>query len=99
MEFLVEFNIQIPDAVPVAQVEEREIAEASAARALAHQGHLMGVWKRSVSGADGSVIGLYRAGSEVELDGLLAGLPLYEWMRIKVTRLEPHPNDPARTQA
>jgi muconolactone delta-isomerase len=40
---------------------------------------------------------LYRAESEGELDGLLRALPLYEWMRITVTPLEPHPNDPAAT--
>jgi hypothetical protein len=41
------------------------------------------------------VVGLYRAESEAELDGLLAALPLYEWMTIIVTGLEPHTHDPA----
>ena len=40
------------------------------------------------------MLGLYRAESEAELDGLLAHLPLAEWMTVTVTRLEPHPNDP-----
>jgi hypothetical protein len=43
-------------------------------------------------------IGLYRAQSEHELDGLLRALPLYDWMRVTVTPLEPHPNDPAARQ-
>ena len=32
------------------------------------------------------------------MDGLLRALPLYEWMRVTVTPLEPHPNDPAAQQ-
>ena len=42
------------------------------------------------------MLGLYRAESEAELDGLLRALPLYEWMTVTVTGLERHPNDPAR---
>ena len=41
------------------------------------------------------LVGLYRADSEAELDGLLAALPLSPWMRTTVTPLAPHPNDPA----
>jgi len=44
------------------------------------------------------VLGLYRAESETELDGLLSALPLYEWMTVTVTGLERHPNDPAAAQ-
>jgi muconolactone D-isomerase len=40
-------------------------------------------------------IGLYRADSEAELDGLLAALPLANWLHVTVTPLEAHPNDPA----
>ena len=36
-------------------------------------------------------IGLYRAESEADLDGLLRELPLYEWMRVTVTPLSPIP--------
>jgi muconolactone delta-isomerase len=41
-----------------------------------------------------TALGLYRADSEAQLAGLLAALPLYDWMNITVTPLEPHPNDP-----
>ena len=40
-------------------------------------------------------LGLYRTDSEAELDGLLAALPLADWLRVTVTPLEAHPNDPA----
>jgi len=35
-----------------------------------------------------------RADSKAQLAGLLDALPLYDWMKITVTPLEPHPNDP-----
>jgi Protein of unknown function (DUF3237)/Muconolactone delta-isomerase len=52
-------------------------------------------WKRPVAPAETKVVGLYRADSATQLDGLLGALPLYEWMHVTVTSLEPHPNDPA----
>lgn len=36
-------------------------------------------------------LGLYRADSEAQLAGLLGALPLYDWMNITVTSLEPIP--------
>jgi muconolactone delta-isomerase len=96
MEFLVEFQINVPDGTPDAEVKDRQRAEASAAAKLADQGHLVRVWKRPVAVGDATVVGLYRADSQAHLDGLLGALPLSEWMHITVTPLQPHPNDPAR---
>ena len=93
MEFLVEFDLTVPDGTPEAERKDRERAEASAARTLAEEGHLVRVWRRQ-----GKVLGLYRAGSRSELDGLLGALPLYDWMQVAVTPLETHPNDPAGAQ-
>jgi muconolactone D-isomerase len=74
MEFLVEFEVNVPDGTPE---------------------HLVRLWKRPVRPGETEIVGLYRADSETELDGLLGALPLYDWMRVTVTPLEPHPNDPA----
>jgi hypothetical protein len=63
------------------------------------EGHLLRVWKRPVAPGQTKVLGLYRADSETQLDGLLAALPLFEWMHITVTTLEAHPNDPAAARA
>jgi hypothetical protein len=52
------------------------------------------VWKRSGASAEVTALGLYRAASRAELNGLLRGLPLADWMDMIVTPLEPHPNDP-----
>jgi muconolactone delta-isomerase len=95
MEFLVEFEMNIPDGTPESEIEEREQAEASAAAKLVDQGHLLRLWKRPGASGENVVLGLYRADSEAQLDGLLGALPLREWMRISVTPLSPHPNDPA----
>jgi muconolactone D-isomerase len=95
MEFLVEFEVKIPDETPDSKVQHRERAEATAAAELVDEGHLVRVWKWRVATSESTIIGLYRADSEAQLDGLLAALPLYEWMGITVTPLEPHPNDPA----
>jgi muconolactone delta-isomerase len=95
MDFLVEFEINIPQGTPETEVAAREDAESAAAAELVDQGHLVRLWQRSVAPGETRPIGLYRAQSEHELDSLLRALPLYDWMRVTVTPLEPHPNDPA----
>jgi len=98
MDFLVEFDINIPEGTPEREVSAREDAEAAAAARLVDQGHLARLWKRQVAPGESRPIGLYRAQSEHELDDLMRALPLYEWMHVTITPLEPHPNDPAAQQ-
>jgi muconolactone delta-isomerase len=92
MEFLVEFAVEVPEGTAPAEVDERKRAEAVAAAELVGAGHLVRVWLRP---EDGKIVGLYRARSRDELDGLLRGLPLFEWMEIVVIPFDAHPNDPA----
>jgi muconolactone delta-isomerase len=99
MEFLVEFEVNVPEGTPQREVEVRESAEAEAAARLVDEGHLMRVWKRPVAPGETRILGLYRADSEAQLQGLLGALPLYEWMQVTVTALEPHPNDPAAARS
>jgi muconolactone D-isomerase len=99
MEFLVEFEVGVPAGTSETEVKDRERAEVVAATKLADDGHLLRVWKRPLSTGETNVVGLYRAESETELDGLLSALPLYEWMTVTVTGLERHPNDPAAAYA
>ena len=95
MEFLVEFNVDVPDGAPASEVEARTTAEASAAAMLVDQGHLVRLWKPPAAPGETKALGLYRADSEAQLAALLSALPLADWMQITVTSLEPHPNDPA----
>jgi muconolactone D-isomerase len=99
MEFLVQFEFDVPDGVAASEVDDRERAEAAAADTLADEGHLVRLWQASVGAGRTTTLGLYRAGSKAELDRLLGSLPLYEWMRISITPLAQHPNDPARIRA
>jgi muconolactone D-isomerase len=96
VEFLVQFELDIPDGVAESDVEDRVRAEAAAAETLADEGHLVRLWQTSVGTGRTTVVGLYRVASRAELDGLLGALPLREWMRIHITPLVQHPNDPAR---
>ncbi len=95
MEFLVEFELEVPPGTPHAEVEQRQRAESAAAAKLAEDGHLVRLWRRPLVGDGTTAIGLYRADSEAELDDLLGALPLAGWLRVTVTPLEAHANDPA----
>jgi muconolactone delta-isomerase len=95
MEFLVEFEVEVPAGTPDAEVEQRQRAESAAAAELAEDGHLVRLWRLAHGGDGATSIGLYRAESEADLDDLLAGLPLGDWLRVIVTPLSAHPNDPA----
>jgi len=95
VEFLVEFDVDVPEATARSEVEERESNEAAAAAKLAREGHLLRLWKPPAAPGETKALGVYRADSRTELDALLGALPLADWMRVTVTPLEPHPNDPA----
>ena len=99
MEFLVRFELDIPDGAAESEVEDRARAEAAAAKTLADEGHLVRLWQASDGTGATMVLGLYRAVGKAELDGLLRGLPLYEWMDTSITPLVEHPNDPAGIRA
>jgi muconolactone D-isomerase len=94
MEFLVEFDVNVPDGAPASEVEARERAEASAAARLVDEGHLLRLWKPPAAPGETKALGLYRADSKAQLASLFGALPLADWMNITVTPLEPHPNDP-----
>jgi muconolactone D-isomerase len=91
VEFLVEFTTNIPDGTPEAEIKSRYSAEAAASAELAREGNLVRLWRPPLAAGERRAIGLYRAESREQLDGLLGGLPLHEWMEAVVTPLEPLP--------
>jgi muconolactone D-isomerase len=98
MEFLVKFELDIPNNVPDSEIKERERAESVEADALADQGRLVRLWKAYSGNGPTTILGLYRADSEAELNEILGVLPLYEWMRTSITPLDQHPNDPGEAE-
>ncbi len=99
MEFLVEFNVRVPDGTSESELKARVNAEAQATADLARHGNLVRVWTPPVAPGERKAVGLYRAESKEELDGMLRALPLSNWMRTVVTPLETHPNDPTKKGA
>jgi muconolactone delta-isomerase len=95
VEFLVEFEVNIPYGTPASEVQDREDGEVVAAGKLIDAGNLVRVWRVSGESNKAKVLGLYSADNESQLDDLLRTLPLYEWMHVTITLLERHPNDPA----
>ena len=98
MDFLVDFDIRVPEGALGDEVAQREQAEAAAAAKLADEGHVLRIWKRPAATGGSTVLGLYRANDASELEGLLRNLPMYQWMKIEITPLERHPNDPVAAQ-
>ena len=94
MEFLVEFELEVPEGTPESEIEQRTRAESVATARLADEGHLHRIWRRAAVANDGLVLGLYSAESENALGELLRALPLADWLQITVIPLAPHPNDP-----
>ena len=62
MEFLVEFELEVPPDTLAAEVEQRQYAESVAAATLAEEGHLARLWRRPLLGDGTTAIGLYRRG-------------------------------------
>jgi muconolactone delta-isomerase len=96
MEFLVEFDVTIPDGTPEAERDERLDAEAAAAAELYRMGTLVRLWRPPAAAGESKAVGLYRADSKARLDAILEALPLQGWMQVTVTPLDEHPNDPTR---
>jgi muconolactone delta-isomerase len=97
VEFLVEFHLDVPEETPESEVEQGLTAEAAASEELAGVGHLVRLWRPPVAPGERKTVGLYRADDQSQLDVLLGALPFSDRMRITVTPLEPHPDDPTGT--
>jgi muconolactone delta-isomerase len=96
MEYLIDFTIDVPGDTPAAEVKERAAREGVRVAELAEQGHALRVWKPPPRReGEWRALGLYSAAGDDELQAILASLPLWPWMSVEVTPLEPHPNDPA----
>lgn len=94
MEFLTDMVTTVPEGTSPAKVDELRAAEAVRAAELTKAGHLVRLWHPPLGPGEWRSIGLYRAANEAELRKVLASLPLHIWMKVTITPLTSHPNDP-----
>jgi muconolactone D-isomerase len=94
MEYLADLVTTVPEGTSPAKVDELRSAEAVRAADLAKAGHLVRLWRPPLGPGEWRSIGLFRAADEAELREVLASLPLHIWMKVAITLLNPHPNDP-----
>ena len=94
MEYLADLVTTVPEGTSPAKVDELRAAEAVRGADLAKAGHLVRLWRPPLGPGEWRSIGLFRAADEAELHKILASLPLHIWMKVTITPLTPHPNDP-----
>ncbi|MGG6460552.1 MAG: muconolactone Delta-isomerase family protein [Candidatus Eiseniibacteriota bacterium] len=94
MEFLTDMVTKVPEGTSTEKVDELRAAEAVRAAELAKKGHLVRLWRPPLGPGEWRSIGLFRAANERELREILDSLPLHIWMKVTISPLSPHPNDP-----
>jgi len=94
MEYLTDMVTTVPEGTSPVKVDELRAAEAVRAAELAKAGHLVRLWRPPLGPGEWRSIRLFRAADEAELREVLASLPLHIWMKVTITPLNPHPNDP-----
>jgi muconolactone delta-isomerase len=94
MEYLVTMTTHVPDGTTDEVVQDTRAREAARSRELAAQGHLLRLWRPPLGPGEWRTLGLFAAADEVELEGILASMPLRVWRTDQVVTLSAHPNDP-----
>jgi muconolactone delta-isomerase len=97
MEYLVTMTTRVPDGTAEETVDEIRSREADRARELAGQGHLLRLWRPPLQPGEWRSVGLFAAADEVELEDVLASMPLRVWRSDQVLPLSAHPNDPPQS--
>jgi muconolactone D-isomerase len=87
-EFLVEIEIALPPSTPEEERAALYAAEAVRGLELRDAGSIVRIWR--VPGRRANV-GVWRAADATELHELLASLPLFPWMDVRVSALAEHP--------
>jgi muconolactone delta-isomerase len=94
MEYLADLVTTVPEGTSPSKIDELRAAEAVRAADLAKAGNLVRLWRPPLGPGEWRSIGLFRTADETELHKILASLPLHIWMKVTITPLTPHPNDP-----
>ena len=93
MEYLADLVTTVPEGTSPAKVDELRATEAVRAADLAKAGHLVRLWRPPLGPGEWRSIGLFRRRRDRASQNL-ASLPLHIWMKVTITPLNPHPNDP-----
>jgi muconolactone delta-isomerase len=96
MQYLVSMTTHVPDGTPDEAVADVRAREAAHSGELAAQGHLLRLWRPPLGPGEWRSLGLFAAEDAVQLEQVLASMPLRVWRTDEVTPLAPHPNDPDR---
>ncbi len=99
MEYFVTMTTHVPDGTSEGVVQDIRTREGARSGQLATQGHLLRLWRPPLQPGEWRTLGLFAADDGVELEEVLASMPLRVWRTDEVTPLSPHPNDPARPTA
>src|SRR5664279_2981205 len=94
MEYLVTMTTLVPDGTTDQTVDEIRSREAARSRELATQGHLLRLWRPPLGPGEWRTLGLFSAADAVELEDVLASMPLRVWRSDQVVPLSEHSNDP-----
>lgn len=94
MEYLVTMTTLVPDGTTDQALGEVRRREAVRSGELAAEGHLLRLWRPHLQPGEWRTLGLFSAANEIELEDLLASMPLRVWRSDQVVPLADHPNDP-----
>lgn len=89
MLYLVHMQVELPPDMPAETAQDIKARETAYAQALQREGKWPHLWRVVGEYANYSV---FDVSSHDELHALLSGLPLYPYMRLKVTPLAKHPS-------
>jgi len=90
-EFLTTFIAAVPAGTADKLITQARAAEKAHSAELGREGFLVRLWRLPEPGHS---LGLWRAPDPVELQDLLAALPLAPYMTVDTTPLTQHPSDP-----
>jgi muconolactone delta-isomerase len=99
VEYLVTMTTLVPDGTTDHTVDEVRSREAARSRELAAEGHLLRLWRPPLRPGEWRTLGLFSAADAVELEGVLASMPLRVWRTDQVVPLSEHSNDPPVSRA
>ena len=89
MLYMVEMEVQIPHSVQPEIVEKLKREEKEMGLRLQREGRWRHLWR--VVGRYANV-SIFEVGSHAELHELLTGLPLFPFLKIRITPLTTHPS-------